>query len=165
VLINIKMKYIQNINKVIRIIFGIFFLSLSLLAIIAPTYQSICGYPKGEKIYSLLSPICHQYPTRSIWIFDRPFALCSRCFGGYLGLGISYFIIHPKQKYLFRLLKGIILVIPGITDGIFQLMTIYESSNIIRLITGILGGIGIFYILYPFKSVKDKKEDLNENIT
>lgn len=156
--------YLKAINRLIRIIFGLFFLIFPLLSIIAPVYQSIGGYPKGEKIYLLLSSICHQYPTRSLWIFNRPFALCSRCLGGYFGLGISYFIIYSKQKYLFRLLKGIIFIIPGIADGIFQLMTTYESSNIIRLITGFIGGIGIFYMSYPFISVKNKKEDQNENI-
>ena len=150
-----------KIDTTIRFILGILFISISIIAAIAPITQSVFGYPNGEKIYSLLSPICHQYPTRSLWITNRPFALCSRCFGGYLGLGLSFFIIHSSHKYIKRFLIGLIMILPGIIDGLFQLLTTYESINITRLITGIIGGIGFFLIIYPFNSNRkiNKTED------
>jgi len=144
--------YLKRIDVIIRVIFGSFFLSLSLLAVAAPTIQSIFGYPSGEGLYSLLSPICHQYPTRSLWILNRPFALCSRCFSGYLGVGIGLYFIQSQKKYLFRLLIGFLLILPGILDGLIQLNTSYESVNMIRVLTGFLGGLGVFYLFYPIRN-------------
>ena len=155
-----------NLRKVIfalRILLGLFFFSLSLLAISAPVIQTVIGYPNGEGIYSLLSPICHQYPTRSFWILDRPFALCSRCFSGYLGLSIGFLLISYKATYYKRFLWGVTYLIPGVLDGLLQLWTSYESTNIMRFFTGLSGGVGIFFIIYPFKSYSiNKKGKMNE---
>jgi len=148
----------QKIDTTIRFIFGVLFIIISFLALIAPVIQSVFGYPYGEKIYTLLSPVCHQYPTRSLWITNRPFALCCRCFGGYLGLGLSFFIIHSSHKYIKRFLIGLIMILPSIIDGLFQIMSTYESINIIRFITGLSAGLGLFFIVYPFKVVQVNKQ-------
>ena len=138
----------------IFIIFGTIFI----LAIIAPVIQTIYGFPKGENIYKLLSPICHQYPTRSLWILERPFALCARCFGGYIGLSFSAMLLVSKSKYINRAGIGLLLTFPGIIDGIYQAITNYESSNVIRFTTGLIGGIGLFLIINPFK-IKQRRNE------
>ena len=153
-----KIEYLYKFDIVLRILIGSFFLALPLLAISAPVIQTAFGYPNGEGIYSFLSPICHQYPTRSMWILNRPFALCSRCFSGYLGLSIGLFAIRSRYKYYKRLIFGIGLLIPGVLDGIIQLLTTYESTNIIRFFTGLIGGYGVFYIIFPFSSLTNKKK-------
>ena len=152
------MEYLQKIDIILRILFGSFFLALPFFAISAPIYQTVFGYPNGEGIYSFLSPICHQYPTRSLWILNRPFALCSRCFSGYLGLGIGLFAIRSQYKYLKRLILGIGLFIPGVLDGLIQLWSTYESTNIIRFFTGLSGGLGVFYITFPISVLTNKKK-------
>jgi uncharacterized membrane protein len=151
-----------KIDTTIRFVLGVIFIFISIISAIAPITQSVFDYPKGENIYSLLSPICHQYPTRSFWIMNRPFALCSRCFGGYLGLGLSFLIIHSNLKYIKRLILGLLLLTPGILDGFFQLITRYESINIIRFITGLCAGVGLFYMIYPVKTkiITQQKENL-----
>ena len=150
------MEYLTKIDLGLRIILSTFFLGLPLLAISAPIIQTTFGFPNGEGIYSFLSPICHQYPTRSLWILNRPFALCSRCFSGYFGLGIGFLFFRSQNNYLKRLIFGICLLIPGVLDGVIQLWTTYESTNIIRFFTGFSGGLGVFYIIYPFSSLKTK---------
>lgn len=135
-----------------------FFLCVGSLSIIAPVQQTIQGYPKGERIYSLLSPICHQYPTRSFWIMDRPFALCSRCVSGYLGLSLGLFFPVFNLKYFTRVMVGGILLIPGIADGLLQYYTGYESINALRFITGLLGGIGIAFIMIPIFNYKRSRK-------
>ncbi len=133
-----------------------FFILIPLIAISAPIIQTALGYPNGEGIYSFLSPICHQYPTRSLWVLNRPFALCSRCFSGYLGLGIGFLAVRSQFKYFKRFIFGIGLLIPGVLDGLIQLWSNYESTNIIRFFTGLGGGLGIFYITFPFSSLSNK---------
>ncbi len=146
----------------IRIILGYLILSLSILAISAPILQSILGYPTGESIYSFLSPICHQFPTRSFWIMNRPFALCSRCFGGYLGLALGLMIIKNTTNYKKSALLGIAILFPGVFDGVFQLYTKYESTNILRFITGLSGGVGMFLIFLSYNSNTNKSKGIEE---
>lgn len=136
---------------------GIFFLCISLLSLTAPLIQSLNGYPSGEGLYSFLSPICHQYPTRSLWIMERPFALCTRCFSGYLGLGIGMIFIRPNYFYFRRLLIGMLLLLPGVLDGVIQLLTDYESNNFTRAFTGLVAGVGLYFILCPFKIKKQNQ--------
>ena len=150
------MEYLQKIDLVFRVLLGSFFLGLPLLAFSAPIIQTTYGYPNGEGIYSILSPICHQYPTRSLWILNRPFALCSRCFSGYFGLGVGFLFFLSQNNYLKRLIFGVGLLSPGVLDGLMQLWTSYESTNIIRFFTGFSGGLGVFYTIYPFSSLKNK---------
>ena len=152
------MEYLPKIDLGLRILLGSFFLGIPLLAISAPVIQTAFGYPNGEGIYSFLSPICHQYPTRSLWILNRPFALCSRCFGGYFGLGLGFLLFRSQYKYYKRLIFGIGLLVPGVLDGLIQLWTSYESTNIIRLFTGLSGGLGVFYITFPISVLTNKKK-------
>lgn len=53
-------------------------------------------------------------------------------------LGILYYLRKKKPK-----IQYVLLIIPMIVDGFLQLLTPYLSNNPLRLITGILFGIGI----------------------
>lgn len=134
----------------------LFFASIALLSVLAPVIQSLFGFPSGEGIYRLFSAICHQYPTRSLWIWDRPFALCSRCFSGYIGISLAAIVLSSTKAYYKRLVIGIALLMPGIMDATIQLVSEYESLNFTRSITGLLGGIGVFTMFYPLKLTKQK---------
>ena len=149
--------YIATMLFRIRVTLGIIFLSISIFAVAAPMVQSIIGYPAGESIYSTLSGVCHQYPTRSFWILSRPFALCARCFSGYIGLAIGFFIISWQWKYHKRLAAGVLFLIPAVADGLIQLLTSYESANITRSITGLIGGIGVFLIIFPYQTTLNNR--------
>ncbi|RME32601.1 MAG: DUF2085 domain-containing protein [Deltaproteobacteria bacterium] len=125
------------------------------LAWFAPVYQSWKGYPAGEGIYQLLNPFCHQYPTRSLWVWDRPFALCSRCFAGYLGVFFACLFLWRDWSYTKRLLWGVLLLAPGVIDPIVQFLTPYESTNTLRVLTGLAGGVGVFLLLYPYSMKRE----------
>lgn len=108
------------------------------------------GYPKGEWVYRVLSDICHQYPTRSLWLFGRPMALCARCFFAYVGIFAAsiYFAFFVKRvRFLYLLLVGLVMIAPALTDGIVQLYTVYISTNFVRSITGFSAGIGCVIVL------------------
>ncbi len=136
-----------NISFYIRILVLFTALSLSVLSILAPLRQSLYGFPSGESIYRMLAMICHQLPARSFWILDFPCGLCSRCLLGYTGLAIAALFVSCSFRYSKRLMIGSALLLPGIADGLIQLMTSYESTNIIRAATGLTGGIGLFILL------------------
>lgn len=148
-------------DRILRTITALFFGVIVLLAVYAPITQHFNQYPAGEEFYSFFSPICHQYPTRSFWIYNLPFALCARCTSGYLGVFLSALFIKLKWKYRYRLLTGIIVLLITIVDPILQLYQIYESNNIARFLTGIAGGISVFLIIYPFTYFKGEKNEVS----
>ncbi|XRO77580.1 DUF2085 domain-containing protein [Methanocaldococcus sp. 10A] len=118
-------------------------------------------------IYTIYSPICHQLPQRSYFIFNHKMAVCARCFGIYTGVLIGMLIYPfikklndsklPHKKYL------IISLIPMAIDGTTQLIGLRESFNELRFITGFIAGfVSVFYMLPVFlkycqKKLKNKK--------
>ncbi len=83
--------------------------------------------------------ICHQHAIRSFFINGNQMPYCSRCTGMFLGLSFGFLIAA-----LFRIRIGFILyvlvVLPLALDGMLQLITPYESTNLTRIITGNLVG-------------------------
>ena len=83
---------------------------------------------------------CHQISKRSFCIFGKQFPVCSRCTGGLIGNLIAYilFFIYalPINAYIF----GCAIIF---FDWLIQHLNIKESTNIRRLITGIIGGFSL----------------------
>jgi uncharacterized membrane protein len=88
--------------------------------------------------------MCHRIPSRSFFYKGKQFPICARC----TGLLVGYILFIP---IIFFVTPNIVLVSfllgPMIIDGTIQRFTRYESNNILRLVTGILGGIGIFMLI------------------
>lgn len=83
---------------------------------------------------------------RSFFIKGKQLPLCARCSGIFVGyiIGIVLACLVGYQKLLLLLA---LLMLPMIIDGGIQLLFKKESNNIRRFITGLLGGIGIIYLL------------------
>ena len=139
----------NKIDIILRGLIFILYFGIFALALYAPVIQNLKGYPAGEEIYTLFSPICHQYPTRSFWIFDRPWALCARCSTAYLGIAIAALISKVRFSFFKRAIIGFSLICFVAIDPILQLLGFYESNNLVRLITGLIGGFGAFMLIYP----------------
>ena len=138
-------RYLRNL--LISLPFLILFFIIS-DAIIAP----ILEYHRLEvsrKFYNALHLICNQLPTRSLFIYTSPMALCSRCFFIYLGLFITGSILIKNKITTAYWKIGIILLLPCIIDGGTQYLGFRLSNNGLRSITGGLAGIGIGLILFP----------------
>jgi uncharacterized membrane protein len=101
-----------------------------------------------SKKYSLC--LCHHKPERSISFFGVERYLCARCLGicsgGIMGIiGLSLGMNPP-------LVLSILLMIPLVVDGFYQLFTDYESRNSTRLVTGFFFGIAVFFTMYDICS-------------
>lgn len=86
--------------------------------------------------------ICHRRPDRSFFFKGHQFPVCARCTGIYISL-----ISLPLLKYMHLsfsnlVIFGIILILPMAVDGTTQLFGKRESTNTLRFITGLLGGVG-----------------------
>ena len=83
---------------------------------------------------------CHQMPERSFFYKGYQFPLCARCTGlviGYL-MGILIYFLKIINWEI-----AILLCIPLVIDGGSQYLKWRMSNQRLRLITGILCGIGI----------------------
>jgi len=94
-------------------------------------------------VYSAGDRLCHQKAERSFFINDNQMPFCSRCTAIWLGLAIGlgfmvFYKIQLNEKFLFAI---ILSLVPIGVDGIGQLFGFWESTNIIRVITGLLIGV------------------------
>ena len=94
-------------------------------------------------IYGCGDRLCHQKAERSFFINGNQMPFCSRCTAIWLGLAIGlgfmvFYEIKLDEKFLILIFIGLVPI--GI-DGVGQLFGLWDSTNIIRLITGLLVGI------------------------
>jgi uncharacterized membrane protein len=91
------------------------------------------------------SLVCHQLPERTLRVGDRLLPVCARCTGAYIGLFLGYFLVPMRRKNASGppdLLITSLMLTPMIIDAGTQWIGFRNSTNEIRLITGLLFGIG-----------------------
>ena len=73
---------------------------LASAAVMTP-YLAASGYTLfAAAIFWFFSPVCHQDPARSFWLFGAPVAVCARCLGIYLGAAAGAWIPAPRRMVL-----------------------------------------------------------------
>ena len=122
-------------------------------------------------IYQSGDALCHQKSERSFFINENQMPYCARCTAIWLGITIGigfmiFFKMEINEKFLISILIGLIPI--GI-DGIGQLFGLWESNNLVRLITGLLAGIitgiAIGTIIDELRDIiKSKKLKFNQKI-
>jgi uncharacterized membrane protein len=100
------------------------------------TYEN----PFVRVVYHSGDQMCHQKSTRSLIVFDNQMSYCARCFGIFLGLALGAGIVTfvwMDIKWWFL----VVGIVPIGLDGGLQLITSYESTNVLRILTGTLLGV------------------------
>lgn len=101
--------------------------------------------PWPQRAVYLLGDInCHQQADRSFFLNDNQMPFCARDLGLLAGavVGLGAFVLIGRRVPWGWLL---VLLVPLAVDGVTQAVTDYESSNYLRLITGISAGIAAGY--------------------
>jgi uncharacterized membrane protein len=93
-------------------------------------------------VYSAGDRLCHQQASRSLFFNGNQMPFCTRCTAIWLGLAIGlgmmvFFTIRLDEKFLFIILLSLAPI--GI-DGVGQLLGFWESTNLLRFLTGFLAG-------------------------
>lgn len=115
-------------------------------------------------------------PTTSLIIIDNniikyKFLVCSRDIGIYIGMLIGMILFWqrhgPLSEHVMNFWFLILFMLPTGIDGGMQLLStigikipfigFYESTNIVRLTTGLLAGIGSGYVIIPIINIFSKK--------
>lgn len=91
---------------------------------------------------------CHQMPERSYFFKGYQLPVCARCEGMIFGeiTALVFVLIGYRMKIYYCLL----LLIPMVLDGTLQYKTSYFSTNIKRLLTGIMFGFGLINLIFSF---------------
>ena len=90
--------------------------------------------------------VCHQNPDRSFFINGHQFPVCARCTGIIISFIIAIILLSNNIKINF--FTSIILVLIMFIDWFIQFLKIKESTNLRRLITGLIGGLGLSFFYY-----------------
>lgn len=88
---------------------------------------------------------CHRLPHRSFFWRGKQFPVCARCTGIHLG-----YLSFPLFLFDFISLNiwvTIVLILPTFLDGLTQAIFNRESNNILRVITGLMAGIGCMSLI------------------
>jgi len=146
----------SSLPKLVKILV---FLAVGILLIgwLMSTPQGLLG-----KADAIGYAVCHRIDARSFHLGERQVPLCARCSGMFLGavLGLVYqAILAPRRGGVvsksMMLLGGLLTAAFGL-DGLNSylhlfpgLPSLYEPSNVLRLLTGTGMGLVIAVALYP----------------
>lgn len=100
----------------------------------------------AQAVYLIGDLNCHTMAERSFELNGNQMAFCARDLGLFIGLvaGMAAVLfLNPR----FRWIVVIVMAAPIVIDGTVQLLLDYESNNVIRLITGTLGGSAVALFL------------------
>ncbi len=85
------------------------------------------GYPDlGNWLFSLYTPLCHQSPQNSPFLFGQQVAICNReaAMYGALALGGLLFMVPPVRRFFayhpLSMALVVVLVAPLVIDGLTQ---------------------------------------------
>jgi uncharacterized membrane protein len=125
----------------------------------------LLGTPAGVsgKMLAVGFAICHQIVERSFLIDGSPMPLCARCTGIYLGVITGFILAHIGGRgraarlprgwvAFFYSLSVIVMGIDGVNSYLHLFpggVGVYEPHNILRVVTGIFAGFGVFNAVYP----------------
>jgi uncharacterized membrane protein len=87
---------------------------------------------------------CHGIPRRCLTLWNVPMPICARCtaiYGGALFGIVAARVLPWMSERAARYVMYAAATPLGI-DGLTQLTTLRESTNTLRLATGVIGGIG-----------------------
>lgn len=154
------------LDKHLYDIFLVFLTTINLTPLLAPVLAKIGLTGIAHAIYLIYSFFCHQFNWRSLYIFDYQVAWCTRDVFIWAGLLLVALFV---KKYKVQQLPWYWLIpftIPIALDGGIQTVAtvagftagdpLYMSTNVMRMITGAIFGIGLGLWLLP------RMKNLNE---
>jgi uncharacterized membrane protein len=127
---------------------------LWIAAIVAAPLLLLNGITAASSpIYSFFSYICHQIPERSLHLAGHQMAVCSRCFGVYVGL-LAGILIYPLWRSIDEVdpiprIWLFLSLVPISIDWSLTIFGIWENTHVSRFVTGAILGIACATYIVP----------------
>lgn len=93
------------------------------------------------------SVICHQRPSRCLWLNDYPCGLCAKCLGFYLGVWFStiiFLVFGLVLRGLFSLVITMPFIYLMIDSFVIKHAIVLPAENIANVILAIVAGFGMY---------------------
>jgi uncharacterized membrane protein len=107
----------------------------------------------GEFGIFCFSTVCHQQPERSLQVCSHPMAVCARCAGIYFGFFGGIIVQPGLRKTRIGKIENELWwfagFIPMGIDFLLSHIGIIESSNSIRMWTGVITGASSAFLILP----------------
>jgi uncharacterized membrane protein len=115
---------------------------------ITPPLLALGGHrAASHAVFVCFRFFCHQMPRRSLFLGGQQIAVCARCFALALGVFLGAIVsgrlcdAFPGRRWLkVPFLFVVVAAIPMAIDGFTQLFGLRESTNTLRVLTGLLLG-------------------------
>lgn len=104
---------------------------------------------KMERVATLI--YCHRLPERCFQFRNKPMPFCARCLGACIGHMVSLILLLFNSLPSLKICILFMLII--LLDWSLQQWFNISSTNYRRLITGILGGIGVGSAIWYFLGI------------
>lgn len=148
----------RAINKVgaffleywVHVITG-FFGIICLAAVSSPVLSYFGLDSLAKPLFFALHLICGQIPSHSFYIAGHEVGLCVHCLAIYSALfaGSLLFALNKKRLVGLPWWLLILFALPLAYDGFSQMFGLRESTWEIRLVTGLLFGVGAAWFALP----------------
>ena len=100
----------------------------------------------AQAVYFIGDLNCHTMAERSFELNGNQMAFCARDLGLFIGLAAGMAaVLFLKPRFMW--IAVIAMAAPLVIDGTVQLLLDHESNNVIRIITGALGGSAVALFL------------------
>ena len=123
------------------------------LIVAAPVAKADAITSVSAPIYSFFSYLCHQIDGRSLHVDGEKLAVCSRCFGVYVGL-LAGFIAYPFWRGVDNLQMMpkfwlFLACVPAAVDWSLTIFGIWDNTHLSRFLTGGLLGFACGTFIVP----------------
>jgi uncharacterized membrane protein len=108
----------------------------------------------------LFRTLCHGKPERCLELFQVPMPICARCTAIYAGVlgGLALFRLMPRLREKTMRVVAFASLVPLALDGLTQLTGLRESTNELRIATGVIAGLA--FGLWILSAVERRDEAL-----
>jgi len=129
------------------------------------------GYHDNDQQFSSLSAVphaiywigdaeCHQIAARSYFLNGNEMPFCARDLGIFFGIAAAFGFL-TFYRFKINPIFVILALIPIGIDGGLQLVTSYESSNVLRVLTGFAAGAALSLLIAHFMFVIQEDNEKN----
>lgn len=125
-----------------------------------------------EIAFFLGRAICHQLPERTFSIDGHYLPICARDTGIYIGIFSSLLYLYLTKKQRANMIPNrkisfilFIFLFPLAFDGFGSYLHVYETNNLLRLVTGILFGMSFPFFIMPLHHYKVGEKSRRPSLT